>query len=48
MIAIAFGYNMKNVMRLIENLKNLEYTRYIALDDVRKLPEKILRLLGES
>jgi hypothetical protein len=47
MIAIAIGEDMDEAVRLAKNLGRLGYDRYVALDDVRKLPEKALRLLGE-
>jgi hypothetical protein len=47
MIAIAFGDSTEKAVSLAENLKDLGYERYIALDDLRKLPEKVLGLLGE-
>jgi hypothetical protein len=47
MIAIAIGEDMDEAVRLARNLGRLGYDRYVALDDVRKLPEKVLKLLGE-
>lgn len=47
MVAVAFGRNMTQAVGLAMNLKELGYDRYVALDDVKKLPEKVLSLLGE-
>jgi len=47
MIAIGFGRSMQKVLELAENMKGLGYERYVALDDLKKLPEKVLGLLGE-
>jgi hypothetical protein len=47
MIAIGFGHTMEKALSITEHLKSLEYERYIALDDLKKLPEKVLGLLGE-
>jgi hypothetical protein len=38
---------MVGAVRLAFNLQALGYERYVALDDVKKLPEKVLGLLGE-
>jgi hypothetical protein len=46
MFAVAFGKNMDEAVRLALFLKELGYERYVALDDVKKLPEKVLSLLG--
>jgi hypothetical protein len=46
MIAVAFGRDMDEAVRLAMNLRQLGYERYVALDDVKKLPEKVLGLLG--
>jgi uncharacterized protein with von Willebrand factor type A (vWA) domain len=45
MYAVAISENMDNAVRLAENLKNLGYDRYVALDDVKKLPTKVLKLI---
>jgi hypothetical protein len=47
MVAVAFGRNMTQAVELAMNLKELGYDKYVALDDVKKLPEKVLSLLGE-
>jgi Mg-chelatase subunit ChlD len=47
MFAVGFGNSMKEVVTLTNNLAKLGYERYVALDDIRKLPEKVLKLLGE-
>jgi nitric oxide reductase activation protein len=46
MFAVAFGKNMNEAVHLALFLKELGYERYVALDDVKKLPEKVLSLLG--
>jgi nitric oxide reductase activation protein len=46
MIGVAVGRSMDEAVALAENLGSLGYDRYVALDNVRKLPEKILGLLG--
>ena len=47
MIAIAIGTSMENAVQLAQNLSSLGYDRYVALDNVKKLPEKVLNLLSE-
>jgi Mg-chelatase subunit ChlD len=47
MFAVAFEDSMVGAVRLAFNLQTLGYERYVALDDVKKLPEKVLGLLGE-
>jgi hypothetical protein len=47
MVAVAIGSSMRVAVELADNLANLGYERYVALDDLRKLPEKVLKLLGE-
>jgi uncharacterized protein with von Willebrand factor type A (vWA) domain len=48
MVAVGFGYTMREAVELANNLAYLGYERHVALDDLRKLPEKVLKLLGES
>jgi uncharacterized protein YegL len=48
MVAIAIGHTMDEAVRLAQNLASLGYDRYVALDNLRKLPEKVLKLLGEQ
>lgn len=47
MVAIAFALAMDEVINLTEDLKSLGYDRCVALDDIRKLPNKILNLISE-
>jgi len=45
MVAIAIGHNVDSAVKLANNLGRLGYDRYVAVDDVKKIPEKVLRLL---
>jgi hypothetical protein len=45
MYAVAIGFRMEDAVRLAENLEDLGYDRYVALDDVKKLPTKVLKLI---
>jgi len=47
MVAVAFGHSMEEAVKLAMNLKFLGYDRYVALDDIMKLSEKVIGLLGE-
>jgi len=47
MVAVAIGYSMRDAVELANNLTYLGYERHVALDDLKKLPEKVLKLLGE-
>lgn len=45
MVAIGLGENMEKVVALTKNLKNLEYDECVALDNIKKLPEKVFKLI---
>jgi hypothetical protein len=45
MIAIGFGMNIEHAVLLTKKLQNRGYDSAVALDDLKKLPEKILSLL---
>jgi hypothetical protein len=47
MIAIAIGCTMEGAVELAQKLRQLGYDRYVAVDNLRKLPERVLKLLGE-
>lgn len=47
MVAIGFGVTMSDVLTISQRLTELGYERYVATDNIMKLPEKIFSLLGE-
>ena len=45
MVAVAIGTSAEWVVSLAEHLKRFEYNQCVAIDDLRKLPEVILKLI---
>lgn len=45
MVAVGFDRSMEKVVELADNLKDLGYDRCVALDNIHKLPEKVLGLI---
>jgi hypothetical protein len=48
MYAIAIGKTMHDAVNLANNLKELGYDKYVATDDLKQLPTKVLKLIQEE
>jgi Mg-chelatase subunit ChlD len=48
MYAIAIGKTMYDAVNLANNLRGLGYDKYVATDDLKKLPMKVLKMIQEE